>query len=563
MFSPKRVAIQPWRRIIAASVTGALLAAPALALEPIEERLRRQVEALPLQPLAQDVRVADGRIFTALYAENGFRPLWTKRSNIEALIGLVGRADEEGLLPVDYHAGRLAALLAEIDRAPTQRDARRVDMDLLLTDSLLRYVYHLRFGKVDPVTLDSKWNYRREIANGVTLSSLLGIIAAEDPAARLAELLPQTPYYHRLRSALARYRDIRARGGWAEIAPGPTLERGATGTRVRQLRERLAVTGEIASANAAAPDAFDEDLELAVAEFQARHGLLPDGIVGPATLAALNVPVDARIEQLRVNMERARWITQDIEDRYIAVNIAAAGVELIRGGRVAWSARAVVGRPYRKTPVFKSTLTYLVFNPTWTVPPTILREDLLPALKTDPGRLAKRGMAIFDEADRVVDPSTIDWPNIDVRAFPYRIRQEPGAANALGRVKFMFPNPYLVYLHDTPDRELFERPERTFSSGCIRVENAMQLARLLLGDSEQWDREAIEQVVASGATKTVFLREPLTVMLLYLTVDAGPEGRMRFLKDIYARDTAVLRALNGPFVFRPPEGFTELVAPAW
>ena len=563
MFSPRLDMMQPPRRLRALLAALALLAGSAHALEPIEERLRMRIEGLPEQALVPGVHVATGGIFSTLYAANGFHPLWTSRVSIDALVDLVERAPEEGLLARDYHAERLGELLAELDGVPPESDPRRVDLDLLLTDSLLRYVYHLRFGKVDPVSLDPRWNFRRDVHGEATLAKLVAAFGAEDLAGYLAAVVPRTPHYLRLKDALARYRAIDAGGGWAPVTPGPTLERGAKGERVRGLRRRLATSGELPAEDAAAGDEFDEALELAVAKFQQRHGLVPDGLAGPATIAALSVPVQARIDQLRVNMERARWIVQDVSDDYLTVNIATAETRLVRGGRTVWFARVVIGQPYRKTPVFKSKITYLVFNPTWTVPPTILREDLLPSLKTEPGRLDALGMTVLDDTGKVIDPATIDWPRLDVRAFPYQIRQAPGARNPLGRVKFMLPNPYFVYLHDTPDKRLFKRAERSFSSGCIRVEDAVELARLLLDDPVQWSGEAVERAIADGNTRTVFLRDPLPVLVLYMTADAMWGDEVRFVSDVYGRDANVLRALNGPFVFSPPEGFTELLAPAW
>lgn len=553
--------VQVRRLSLVALLAALLLAGRANALEPLEEQLRRRIEGLPGQALAQDVFVADGGIFTALYTANGFRPLWTRRATVDALVDLVRRADEEGLVPADYHAERLAALIEEMDRAPEPSAASRVDLDLLLTQSLLRYLYHRRFGKVDPVTLDSGWNFRRAIDDRATLARLKQAFTAEDLEGQVETIAPRRAYSRRLAAELARYRAMRARGGWAMLPRGPTLERGMSGERVRALRQRLIVSGHVEAPDPEVSELFDDELAHAVRAFQRQHGLDADGAVGRATLAALNVPVEARIDQLRVSMERARWVAQPPGDTYVSVNIAAATVELVRGDRTVWTTRAVVGGPYRKTPVFTSQLEYLVLNPTWTVPPTIMREDLLPALRADPAQLERLHMKVFDARERFVDAAAIDWVNLDVRAFPYQIRQDAGPGNTLGRVKFMLPNPYSVYLHDTPDRRLFDRSERAFSSGCIRVDDALELARLLLDDPERWSREAIDSVVAGRRTTTVMLRERMPVMLLYMTVEAPDDGPVRFLKDVYERDPAVLRALDGPFLFSPPEGFTELVTP--
>jgi murein L,D-transpeptidase YcbB/YkuD len=254
---------------------------------------------------------------------------------------------------------------------------------------------------------------------------------------------------------------------------GPALRPGTTDARVPALAARLAITRDLdldRDALAAASTRYEEPLVAAVRAFQARHGLAADGVVGAATRAALNVPAARRVEQLRANLERARWVFYDPESEFLVVNIASFQLYHVRRGEIVWRTRVQVGRPYRQTPVFRAELTYLVFNPTWTVPPTIFREDILPELRRDPGYLAARHIEVIDAAGKRVDPQTVDWSG---RSFPYRLVQTPGADNALGRLKFMFPNEYSVYLHDTPSRDLFERSSRAFSSGCIRVENPL------------------------------------------------------------------------------------------
>jgi murein L,D-transpeptidase YcbB/YkuD len=256
-------------------------------------------------------------------------------------------------------------------------------------------------------------------------------------------------------------------------------------------------------------------------------------------------------------MERARWVFGDLEERFLLVNIARFRVVLIERGEVTWSTRAVVGQPFRQTPVFKARMTYLEFNPIWTVPPTILREDLLPELRLDPGALQRKNMTVLDFQGRPVDPASIDWATIPARGFPHIIRQEPGPDNALGRVKFMYPNPHHVYMHDTPARSHFGRAERAFSSGCIRLEKPFELVNLLLAGSE-WDEQAIRQVLASGRTRVVNLPAPITVLTLYGT--AAPEGdQVHFAKDVYHRDARLLEALDAPFRFNPPAGYQEAV----
>jgi murein L,D-transpeptidase YcbB/YkuD len=369
------------------------------------------------------------------------------------------------------------------------------------------------------------------------------IISAPQLEDALDGLAPDDIYYRGLMDALARYREIVARGGWEPVPEGETLRPGMASPRIPILRSRLEMSGDHQPELLADdPEYFDTALEAAVRRFQRRHGLEADGLVGRHTLAALNVPAEARVDQLRINMERARWVFQDLEERFLLVNIARYRVMLVERGRVTWSTRAVVGQPFRQTPVFKAQMTYLEFNPSWTVPRTILQQDLLPELRVDPGTLQRKNMRLLDFEGRPVDPESIDWLTIPARAFPYIIRQAPGGGNPLGRVKFMYPNPHHVYMHDTPARRLFDRAGRAFSSGCIRLEQPIELARILLAGTE-WDAAAIDRVIASGQTRVVTLPQPITVLTLYGTAAPSPDG-VDFASDIYARDARLLVALD-------------------
>ena len=242
---------------------------------------------------------------------------------------------------------------------------------------------------------------------------------------------------------------------------------------------------------------------------------------------------------------------------FVIVNIAGFRVALVRNGEVVWSARVQAGKTYRKTPVFKGRIKYVEFNPTWTVPPTVLSEDVLPAIRRDPSYLRNKNMSVIDRNGKVVQPASIDWDATREGGFPYSIRQEPGPHNALGRVKFIFPNKHFVFLHDTPSKSLFARTERAFSSGCIRVQNPFELAELLLEDEQGWDMAKIQKVLDSKQTQRVFPSDPLEVLLLYWTVDVAQPGTVRFLQDVYDRDRAVLDGLDEEFTVSLPHGVPD------
>jgi murein L,D-transpeptidase YcbB/YkuD len=417
------------------------------------------------------------------------------------------------------------------------------DLEMLLTDGFFRLVYHMEFGKVDPVRLDPSWNIFKDFGEEDPAMWLETALASPSLFDFVESKKSQHQLYACLKATLEKYRGIEESGGWEPVPPGRTLKKGMEDERVVNLRVRLRIAGDLPDTLPAVSPLFDDDVEKAVMRFQERYGIDVDGAVGPGTLEAMNVPVEQRVDQLKVNLERGRWVLHDLNDTFILVNIAGFRVFYVKDNRIEWVTRAQVGTPFRQTPVFKAQMDYIVFNPTWTVPPTILAKDVLPAIKKDMGYLAVKNMTVLDRGGKRVDASGIDWGQYTGSSFPYVIRQEPGPGNALGRVKFIFPNEHFVFLHDTPSKALFDKSERTFSSGCIRIENALDLARLLLAGQEGWDAAGIDKVIAEGKTRTAYLSKPLPTLLLYWTAFSTPEGGCNFRNDVYERDPAVLEAL--------------------
>lgn len=516
-----------------------------------QEIMRKRIEQLRFSDglTIGNERITSSIVLPEFYERRNFRPAWTNPDTVSQLINAIKNSDKEGLNPDDYHLAQIKLFRSETDSKGRSNPEVLVDFDIVLTDSLLRLGYNIIFGKVDPEALDANWNLAKEIKGRDPAAVIEEAIRTNSIAQMINDLMPEHVFYTRLRSALAEYREIKDRGGWENVAEGSALKRGMRDQRVIQLRRRLAVTGGLQDESRDS-DFFGEVLEKAVIRFQRRHYLTADGVAGKKTVEAMNVPVEDRIDQIRVNLERARWVLHEIKGDFVLADIAGFTVFYVRDGEIFWRSRVQVGKPYRETPVFKSKIKYLVFNPTWTVPPGILYKDLLPAVKKDPGYLKKKMIKVLNQNGRTVDQNSIDWSRYRKGNFPYTLRQEPGPTNALGRIKFIFPNKHFVYLHDTPSKSLFQRTDRAFSSGCIRVERPFELAELLLDDKTNWSQEKIMTVIESRETKTVFLPEPVPVMLLYWTVSFDEDNTIRFKKDVYGRDEAVLKALEGNFTLR-------------
>ena len=341
-----------------------------------------------------------------------------------------------------------------------------------------------------------------------------------------------------LTDAIARYRRIEARGGWPRIPEGEPLERDLRDPRVALLRARLVATGDMKPASGD-PMLFDRDLAEGLRHFQARVGILPDGIAGRATVEALNVPVASRIRQLEVNRNRLARTLPKLGARYVFVNIAGQEVEAVSNGKVVLRKRVIVGKEDRQTPEYESLIASVTLNPYWNVPQSIALKDLLPKIRANPGFLDRMGIRVFDSAGREVDASSVDWRDRHA-ATKYHLRQDPSRLNSLGTVRINFPNPYAVYLHDTPVKTLFASKDRNFSSGCVRVEDVRDLAAWLLRDAG-WPRSRIDKAIATGEHMSVPLAAPVPIHLLYLTAWARADGSVAFRDDVYDRDLIYFR----------------------
>ncbi|MCC5929311.1 MAG: L,D-transpeptidase family protein [Cyclobacteriaceae bacterium] len=473
---------------------------------------------------------------------------WNSRENVEELISFIRSVGDEGLNPVDYHLPKIDSLTEKITNADVPEADDVVQLELLLTDAYLLLSAHLSEGKVDPEEINAQWHAAQRNANidwGVYIDSTLeNKIVAQS----LNNLIPNHREYRNLRKALTKYREIQAEGGWEPfVTAHRKMEKGMVDSAVAQLRKRLSFTQGPILPDTDDENLFDETLHKQVVKFQMRNGLEADGVLGKSSYETLNITIEERIAAIEANLERWRWLSEDLGEKYILTNIANFNLQLVEKNETVFETEVIVGRPYRKTPVFSAVMTHLVLNPDWTIPPTILRNDVIPAVIKNPAYLDQKKMSVITHGGQKVNPQTIDWKSFANKPFPYSIRQEPGPENALGRVKFMFPNSYHVYIHDTPTRNLFRHAERTFSSGCIRMNKPIEFAKLLLEGNDAWPPRQIDKVLSEGVTRTINLKNPLQVHLIYLTAWADDSGTVYFRRDIYERDRPLLTALRSNF----------------
>ncbi|MDQ3214024.1 MAG: L,D-transpeptidase family protein [Acidobacteriota bacterium] len=473
----------------------------------------------------------------AFYEKRGYDPAWIENGSpkrqMDALIAALGEANREGIDSELYGATLLEQRRKEASRFLSRKsfDAQQAaTMDAWLTYLYLKYASDLADGVSDLAHADPSWQIETEPFD--PLANLERALRDNRIAESLAELAPADEEYRGLRKALADYRAIAAQGGWPAVPTGTKLKPGQKSGALRRLAARLIASGDLRADIPADATTYAGDLVEAVKRFQRRHGLADDGVVGPAVVSELNVPVEARIQQIALNMERWRWLPRKLGDPHILVNIPQMRLDVREQGNVPLSMRVVVGKEDTPTPIFNHRMTYLVFAPYWNVPDEIAQKETLPSIMKDPGFLDRSNMEVVDASGKPVDPGSIDLdePN------RYRFRQRPGTSNSLGLVKFMFPNQYNVYLHDTPADSLFARASRSLSHGCVRLEEPEKLARYVLRHQPEWTPERIAEAMHGSDEQTVKLKAPVPVYLGYWTARVTADAGVEFRKDLYGID---------------------------
>lgn len=487
-----------------------------------------------------------GNVLRTFYLNRNYAPAWfnqkTFSNNGYVLLDYIRQVDQQGLQPEDYHLNLIEAYVGKLlCYFKPMESADMKKLDILLTDAFMLLGSHLYYGKVDPEKEGANWKMQRKDPELRLDLKLEEALAGDNVGKELNLLAPRYRAYWMMKDELAFYLRLNEQL-WPAILSDIAIKPGESNQLLPKIRARLIKLRYHLSDSISIT--FDEELEKQLKMFQDDWGLNADGVIGKSTLEDLNSLPFKLISQLKVNMERYRWLPLQVTEKYIIINIANFKLDLIAGTDTLISMRAIVGKDARKTPVFNERISYIVFSPNWTVPPTILKDDVIPELMKGPEYLEKRNMKLLRHDGSELAYSDIDWSTISINNFPYTVRQNSGPGNALGRVKFMFPNTYDVYIHDTPSKGSFALDERDISSGCVRVEKPFDLAVLLLSDSPEWSPSNIRNAMEQDKEQTVRLKIPVDVVLIYLTAWTDGKDRIQFRKDVYQRDDIILGALN-------------------
>lgn len=486
--------------------------------------------------LASDRSLSDAA--KAFYQNRNFAPVFTGKSNqrrADALIDAVAAADSHGLPAERYQAAALQDAIRAARRGQNIGPA-----EVFAAAIFVRYAHDLQSGMLVPSRVDKNIAVRNPRRAD---DALLAAASKSTGAGFFAALAPNTPEYKALMRQKADLERLLGRGGFGDKVPGGTMKPGRSYNAVPALRARLARKGY---GRAGTDTAYDEDLVQTVAAFQQDHGLTPDGVVGPGTLREINATAEQRLSQVIVNLERERWMNFRRGKRHIVVNIPAYGFKLYDNNRMSFQSDTVVGavKSDRVTPEFHDEMTHMVINPTWHVPRSIAGKEYLPMLQRDATSLSRQGLRVISRSGKTVDPTQVDWSQMNAQNFPFSIKQPPSRGNALGIVKFMFPNKFNIYLHDTPSKNLFKREARAFSHGCIRVARPVEFAHKLLERQTAKPEEAFEAWLGTRREQYVNLAEPVPVYLNYRTAFFDEGNRVQYRRDLYGRDQRLFRAMQ-------------------
>ncbi|ACL69400.1 L,D-transpeptidase family protein [Halothermothrix orenii] len=480
------------------------------------------------------------------YEERNYNPAWCSQTEIYPqayiLLKIIKEADREGLDPSAYYYSLISNYVRELENKIIRNSSitREVALsfELLMTKVYLDYTLDLLTGYTRNGMFNKMYD-KHEL-----IKKLNRAIEQESLGKFFIDLYPGQELYFRMRKALSHLRNISSKD-WPRVGYGPPLQRGDYSKRIIELRRRLYLSGDLSEEQLNTGTYFDRELEKAVRKFQRRHGLKDSGIVDDKTIEALNIPVKEKINKIIINMERLRWLPRDNPDLCVMVNIPEYKLKVIREDKVILESKVIVGSRENQTPSFNDSIEYIVLNPYWYIPDNITRYELLPQIKKDPDYLDKHNIQIlsgFEGEVKIIPEDQINWDEVTPENFSYKLRQKPGPGNSLGSIKFLFPNDFNVYLHDTPSRGLFEYRERALSHGCIRVERPLELAKVLISQSN-WSYNEVISIINSGNREVIELKNPVPIYLIYLTVWVDDDGVIHYREDIYQRDKKLVHEM--------------------
>lgn len=505
-----------------------------------EARPKSQIKMAFILSESDDIFYADS--LYRFYSRRSFTPIWTLNSQIPAqtldFLNCIAGSKSNGLLPEDYHYEAIARILGKASSEVLPTDTL-LNLDLLLSDAFLLMAKHYSQGKVNPDKANVAWHLTKRYFNPVSYFEKV-LRSGQNICTALESLLPAYSGYKDLKNMLAEYEQM---GDWGELPNRYSLyfQKGDADPVIAQVKERLRLSGDYPS-TASLDMIFNKELETAVMNFQRRHGLHYDGIVRYTTVQMLNVPRIERLRQIKANLERWRWVPEQLGNRYILVNIPSFELEMLDNGQTLYRENIIVGRENYPTPSFSDSITYIVFNPFWYMPKSIAEAELKPALQFDPDYLVNNDVKVFKGGKRV-DPSTVNWSKANWN--DYTFAQGPSAYNPMGVVKFMFPNKYDIYIHDTPSRDLFNNSRRSYSHGCIRVNDPVKFAAFLLKNNPDWDTTSIKKVLFNQKETKVNLNKAIPIHLMYWTAYMDKQTALvNFREDLYKWDAQLYEALN-------------------
>ncbi|MTI29817.1 L,D-transpeptidase family protein [Xanthovirga aplysinae] len=508
----------------------------------LQKLLKNQVERLsrnvPLE--IEGKKITSANVIPHFYQSRDYHLAWNFPEDLNQLIECIKTIDHDGLLPEDYY---LEILLKRIAKRDQLSPVQKVELDLMLTDAAFLMALHLKKGKLQKKTLVPRTKYEEEFSKGTPNFLFEGLQNHQVKQALLSQR-PKHSFYQKTVKGIEEYQRIQKnKKDWSAIPFRRELKKGDTTEIVQLVRERLTLLNFYLFEPEFQSFYFDESLERAVKKFQSNHGLQANGVIGKSTIEALNVTPKKRLQALKVNLERLRWLSEDLTPNMLLVNEAGFQLFLFLDGKRRLKSKIIIGRTYLRSPEVQSRLEYIEYYPYWHVPRSITKNEILPQVKKNPSYLSRHRMSLLDYNGNVVNPSKVDFNQYSGGNFPFIIRQRPGSSNALGLVKFIFPNSYNVYLHDTPNKRLFEKENRAFSHGCIRVEDALYMSEILL-DKTNGKGLTIDDILEEGKTVRYYFEQDVAVLLVYFTAFSDEKGNLLFHPDVYKRDRAIRSALN-------------------